>query len=116
MATFKDQLASDAANVFLNSNEFAEEITYIPSIGTSRIIKAIVDRKRVTPAGEDTGRIVLDQTEITIANDPVYGLDAIQKGVDKFSFPEVIDGSNITWAVQDILGQDAGMWRLLVQK
>ena len=39
---FKDNLAQDVAETFLNSDEFAEEITYTPKGGAAKVIKALV--------------------------------------------------------------------------
>lgn len=113
---FKENLAQDAAKTFLNSNEFAEDITYTPKGGTAKTIKAIVNRKRIDPAYEDAGRILLNQSEIFIANDEASGVASVNKGGDLVSFAEVIGGALIEWVVVDILGQDEGMWHLLLQK
>jgi len=114
--TFKSQLKEDAFNCFLNSNEFAEEITYTPKAGMAKNIKAVVERKRLSPAGEDTGRTLIDAVEIFIANDPVYGVTSINKGGDTVALPERISGVNITWSVVEILAQDPGVWHLLLAK
>jgi len=111
--SFKDNLATDANNVFLNTNEFAEDITYTPKGGSPKSIKAIIVRSRLDTGGEDAGRILRKQAEIYIANDATIGVDSIDKGDDKVQFPEIPGGSNITWAVLDIL-RTGKMWHLLV--
>jgi hypothetical protein len=113
---FKENLAQDAARTFLNSDEFAEEITYTPKGNSARVIKALVNRKRIDPASEDAGRILLNQCEIFIANDEISGVASINKGGDLVSLAEVIGGALIDWVVADILGRDEGMWHLLLQK
>jgi len=113
---FKDNLAQDAAKIFLNSDEFAEEITYTPKGGAAKVIKALVNRKRIDPAYEDAGRILLNQFEIFIANDETFGIASINKGGDLVSLAEFIGGAAIDWVVADILGQDEGVWHLLLQK
>ncbi len=113
---FKDNLAQDAAKTFLNSDEFAEEITYTPKGGIAKVIKALVNRKRIDPAYEDAGRVLLNQFEIFIANDETSGVASINKGEDLVSLAEVIGGTSIDWIVADILGQDEGAWHLLLQK
>lgn len=102
--------------VFLNTNEFGEQIIYTPKGGTAKTIPALVDRQRITPAGEDTGRALLNQVEIVIANDAENGVISINKGGDVASLPERVGGTAISWAVVDILGQDEGVWHLLLQK
>ncbi len=114
--SFKDNLRRDALNSFLNTNEFAESIQYTPKGGTPKTIKAVINRKRLTPGGEESGRVLQDQVEILIANDPVYGVSVINKGGDEVLFPEVLGGIDVNFVVIDVLGEDQGMWHLLVQK
>ena len=114
--SFKTQIAQDAAKGFLNANEFAESVVYTPKAGVAKSITAVVNRKRIDPAYEDTGRVLINQCEIFIANDATAGVVSISKGGDMVSFPENISGSAINWIVADILGQDEGIWHLLVQK
>lgn len=114
--TFKSDLAQDAAKTFLNSDEFAEEITYTPKGGTAKVIKAVVNRKRIDPASEDAGRILINQCEIFIANDATAGVTSVNKGGDLVSLAEAIGGTQIDWVVADILAQDEGAWQLLLQK
>ena len=114
--SFKDNLKRDALNSFLNVDEFAEAISYTPKGGTQKTIKAIVNRKRLNPASEDTGRILQNTIEIFITNDLTYGLASINKGGDKVTLPEVIGGSDVNYVVVDILGEDDGIWHLLLQK
>jgi len=116
MMSFKSQMAQDMVNSFLNSYEFAEDITYTPKNGTPRSIKAIINRKRISPAAEDVGRVLVNQGEVFIANDDTNGVSSINRGGDIVSFAENLGGAVINWAVIDIIGQDEGMWHLLVQK
>ncbi len=114
--SFKDSLSQDAGKVFLNSAEFAEDITYTPKAGAPLAIKAVINRRRLDPAYEDTGRTLLNQAEISIANDASLGVTSINKGGDTVLFPETLGGAAVSWVVVDILKQDEGMWHLLVQK
>lgn len=114
--TLKNQLAQDAGKVFLNAAEFAEDITYTPKAGAPRLIKAVINRKRLDPAYEDTGRTLINQAEVFVANDAVTGVASINKGGDTAAFAETIGGVVISWVVADILNQDEGIWHLLVQK
>lgn len=113
--SFKNQLSSDAVNVFLNNDESAEEITYIPKSGSSKPMKAIATRHGTSP-GRETDRILQNQMEIEIANDEVYGVTSVNQGGDKVSIPEHVGGSAVEWSVADILASDDGMWHLLLQK
>ncbi|GEM_PF-928197 len=116
--TFKDQLSTDVVNCFLNSNEFAEEVRYTPAGGSQRVIKAIVERRRVTPAGEDSGRVLVDTIEIYIVRHDTLGVTVVTTGVrpDQVVLPEMIGGTGVTFFVADILSQDDGIWHLLLQK
>jgi hypothetical protein len=114
--TLKTKMAADTLQTFLNTNEFAEDITYVPYGGTNKSIKAVLIRRGLDPAGEDTGRIMHNQVEIMIARDINYGMTSIKKGQDKVILPANIGGDDDIWLVVDILGQDDGMWHLLVQK
>jgi hypothetical protein len=114
--SFKDGLSQDAGKVFLNSSEFAEDVVYTPKGGSPLAIKAVINRRRLDPAYEDTGRTLLNQAEIFIANDAAAGVISINKGGDTVSFAENLGGAAVNWVVVDILSQDEGMWHLLVQK
>lgn len=112
----KDRLAVDMHTTFLSLNEFAEEITYIPSGGSPRLIKAIIDRQRIVPAAESQGRSLNKDVEIMIANSDDYGVASVAKGKDICYFPKVLGQSNATFVVADIIFHDAGMWHLLVRE
>jgi hypothetical protein len=113
--TFKDQLAIDARQVFLNTDEHAEMIAYTPYGGTSKDIKAVVSRRGIEPGGEDSGRVLRNQVEILIANDADEGVIAVNKGGDVVALQEREGGVMKNWRVLDIINQDAGMWHLLLQ-
>lgn len=112
----KEGLSQDIINCFLNTDEFAENITYTPKGGSSKEIKAIVNRRRIEPAAEDSSRTLYKEVEIIVANHPVHGISSVNKGQDEVMLPEVIGGPAISWAVVDIVNQDDGAWQLLLQK
>ena len=114
--SFKDNLNKDALNCFLSPDEFAEAIQYTPKNGIPKTIKAVINRKRLIPGGEESGRTLQNQIEIFIANHETDGVSSINKGGDEVLFPEVLGGIDVNFVVVDILGEDEGMWHLLVQK
>lgn len=114
--TFKSQVTQDAIKAFLDGAAFAEDLTYTPKGGAPKIIKAVIIRKRLDPAYEDTGRTLINQGEVFVASDAVSGVTSINKGGDIVSFSETIGGTAINWVVADILEHDEGLWHLLVQK
>ena len=114
--SFKENLKRDALNCLLKTDEFAETIQYKQKDGTEKTIKAIINRKRLMPGTEESGRILQNQIEIFIANDSVYGVSFINKGGDEVLFPEILGGADVNFVVVDLLGEDDGLWHLLVQK
>jgi len=111
---FKDQIASDAVNVFLNSDEFAESISYTPRGGVAKIVKAIVNRGQVVVSAQDTQRLGHDQIEIFISTDSTNGIQIVSKQ-DTFTAPG-LNGAVVPWGVIKILDSDPGMWHLLAEK
>ncbi|MBI5872987.1 MAG: hypothetical protein HZB36_02455 [Candidatus Omnitrophica bacterium] len=114
--SFKDQMKEDFKNRFLNTNEFAEVISYTPKDDVARSIKAVVTRNRLDPAEETPGRTLNTEAEISIANDATVGVASVNRGGDTVSFPDRLGGSNVSWVVADILDQDESSWRLLVTR
>lgn len=114
--TLKTKMQADAVQTFLNTDEFAETITYTPYGGTNKSIKALVDRKRLEPMTETSGRFLSNTAEVMIANHATYGVTSVAKGYDKVIMEKSPGGDSQTWLVIDVMASDDGMWHLLVQK
>lgn len=115
--TLKTQMPTDAINVFLNSDECAESISYTPNGGSAKTIKAVINRERLNQQGQDQGRTVTKECEIQIANDATYGVTSVSKGNDTVSFPVYNEGgTNVTWRVIEVISKDEGMWHLRVAR
>lgn len=114
--TLKSQLAEDAKNAFLNSDEFAENITYTPRDAAARAVKAVVVRSPAEADPESNVRVLRNQCEVYVANDSSEGVTSVTEGYDKVSFAEHVGGSVRDWAVVRVIDNDSGMWHLLVQK
>lgn len=114
--TLKSRLPEDAKEAFLNSDEFSELVTYTPSGGSPKIIKAVVVRERLQADGPDQGRVLNRQAEIYIANHATDGVTSVDKGNDTVSFPVFVEGSAVAWKVVEVLGKDEGMWHLAVMR
>jgi len=114
--TLKSQFPEDAKDAFLNSDEFAESITYTPNGGSPKVIKALVVRERLQADGPDQGRVLNRQAEIYIANDATEGVTSVDKGNDTVSFPVFVEGSAVPWKVVEVLGKDEGMWHMAVMR
>ena len=114
--TLKSKLPEDAKGMFLNSDEFAELITYTPNGESPKVIKALVVRERLQADGPDQGRVLNRQAEVYIANHATEGVTSVDKGNDTVSFPVFVEGSAVTWKVVEVLGKDEGMWHLAVMR
>lgn len=114
--TLKSKLPEDAKTAFLNSDEFAESVTYTPNGGSPKVIKALVVRERLQADGPDQGRVLNRQAEIYIANHTTDGVTSVDKGNDTVSFPVFVEGPAISWKVVEVLGKDEGMWHLAVMR
>jgi hypothetical protein len=111
--SFKDQLPQDAVSTFLNTEEFAEEITYTPSVGSPKTIKAVIVREGLEPSSENASRSLRKQAEVYIANDDVDGVTAIDKKDDRITLNDV-DGTPREARINEVLGGDEGIWHLIV--
>lgn len=109
----KDQMALDAKAVFLNSGEFAEEITYTPAGGTAKLIRAVIVRKELSPSDEVNGRSLKNQVEVYISTDPLEGISFINRRDDRITLSDV-EGISKEARINDILGKDEGLWHLLI--
>lgn len=111
--SFKDNLQDDMDNVFLNVDELAEEVTYVTDGGVSSTIKAVVDRRRLLPAGEVSSGIALNQIEIYISKSSI---DDVVRDGDTVTVAKAPGSSTmIDYVVKDVLTVDDAMWRLLLQ-
>lgn len=114
--TFKDQLKDHALNVILNTNEFAESISYTPKGGAAKTIKAIVNRQRANPASEISNRGLVNQAEIIIFKDATNGVASVIEDADTAVIADYPGGPTQTYRVKNILSSDEGMWHLLLQR
>ena len=110
---FKDQMKNDAVNVFLNTGEFAENITYTPQGGSPKTIKAVVVLKTIEPTAGNTGRALHHQADVFILNDALKGIDAVDKKDDRLTLNDS-EGNSQTARIHEVLAKDDGLWHLLV--
>lgn len=111
--SFKAQISKDSKNIFLNSDEFAEEITYTPLVGSAKTIKAIVVQQGLEPGSENISRSLRNRAEVYIANDAIEGVTLIDKRDDKITLND-IEGTSREARINEILHKDEGIWHLLV--
>ena len=113
--SFKDKVIQDV-NVFLNAQEFAEEVTYTPSGSSAKNVIAVVVRENLQPAQEEHGRVLGRQAELYISADADDGIEEVTVGEDKVEFAIRPNQASVEWRVIDILAKSGGIWHLLVQK
>lgn len=101
--TFKESIASDLANVFLNDDEFADEIIYTPSGASPSTIKVVIQYGQEDNPGRGTVSSVADVlvSKADISN-PQYG--------DKITI-----GSDI-WSVITVLAKDSCVSQISIRK
>ena len=111
---FKSQIKEDALNCFLNTDEFAEEITYTPAGGQERIIKAVVNRGKITPTRQDELHTLQNQAEVFVLNDETSGISLINKKDDRITLTD-LEGDLKECRIVEILNKDDALWHLLVE-
>lgn len=116
MSGFKDMVKRDAKNVFLNTDQFAENIVYIDRSGGQKSMAAIIDRQQLSPLAEDSNRVVVDRATIQISTDPDLGKQYVHKKEEFVLIPDEYGNAVVKMRVVDILECDAGMWHLDCQK
>lgn len=92
-----------------------ETITYFPASGSSRQIKAVVDRPGPEQIGDFSG-VQRDSIEILVRNSSAYGIASteVDTGGDKVQIGIRVNRRPIMMRIVEILGQDAGMVNLKV--
>lgn len=110
--TFQD----DMDNIFLNSG-FEEEITYTPSGGSAKTIRAIVFREGATERDRNVRGIRTSDRrydlEILISTDATNGIETVTVNEDVITVkPHIGDASARTFTVAGIVQNDAGAHRL----
>jgi hypothetical protein len=113
--TFKDDLLTDAKNVFLaGDNELDESVTYTPSGESARSINVILNKDALQPGKEGKSLALINQAEMYIANDATEGVTSINRTADRVAITDR-DGTAQTARVVRIIGSNAGMWHLLIE-
>lgn len=114
--TLRDQIETDAINVFLQSDDFAETVIYRPRIfaqgdaRTARTIKAIVIRQEVTTLAEDQDTVT-PMFEVHVANSATLGISSeeLDTGGDKIEFPPRDGKQAQARTITRLTTQDNGM-------
>jgi hypothetical protein len=118
MGLMDDILASDAVNAFLDTDGFAESVTYISRTGATRPIGALVDRKPPLRVSGD-GNTFAYALEIEVANSSTRGiaLSELNNGGAKVRVAYREGGTAQDFLIiKEPLSQDAGMLRLALNQ
>lgn len=100
--TLKSRIADDAKDVFLNTSEFAETVTYTPSGGIAQQIPAVVVRE---PAAADDGSTGLERH---VFADLIITLEDIASPSTK----DIINFDSKDWNIVSIVTPGDGTARL----
>jgi len=114
-----DRILSDAATVFLNSDHFAETVTYYPhrfhtaAVREPRAIKAVVIRNQVSVFNPDEQ--ILTEFEVRVANNSTNGISSaeLDTGGDKIELAAKIGDTPSKRSVQYMTEHDEGMLVLI---
>lgn len=80
--TFQQMMADDYSNVFLNTDEFGEAVTYFPVCGngSSRSISVVIDEFRDDEIVEGNTTLAVSVMRVTAKNHATLGIDNPQRG------------------------------------
>jgi hypothetical protein len=115
--SLRDAIQSDPASVFLNTDDFAETITYHPrtyrpsDTRTPRSIVAVVIREQMQQVSEDGGETITPVFEVHVANDPATGISGteLDLGGDQLAIP-IRDGMEpVRRSIVRLMTQDHAM-------
>jgi len=112
-----DRIVTDANSVFLNSEHFAETVTYYPhrfgTAATPRQIKAVVIRDQVAVFNPDEQ--IVPEFEVRVANDSTTGIssDEINTGGDMIKLAVRVGETPTKRSIQYITEHDEGMLVLI---
>ncbi len=117
MGGFEEQLARDAANVFLSDEGFGEWITAEPWQQAPVRVKALIDRDPASSIEGFKGSANYEH-EVQIARCQRDGLVSINVGKDVLKYPlRVGDSTCLKFLIVKVLGpEDPGMYRLAVRQ
>jgi hypothetical protein len=102
VSTFRGQLDADMTGVFLNSDEFAESVTWLAKSGPAEgvTIKALVNRGQLTTRPTDGGRVLSWDIAVTVAASVV---GTVNRNGDKVRVAEFSGGTTFDYRVSSII-------------
>lgn len=115
--TLAARIITDAGSVFLNSDHFAETVTYYPhrfgAAATPRTIKAVITRQQVAVFEPD--QQIIPEFEVRVANDATTGISSeeLNTGGDQIKFAARIGETETKRSIQYLTEHDDGMLVLI---
>ena len=115
--TLAARIITDAGSVFLNSDHFAESVTYYPhrfgTAATPRTIKAVVTRNQVATFNPDEQ--IIPEFEVRVANNSTTGISSgeINTGGDQIKLAVRIGETATRRSIQYLTEHDDGMLVLI---
>jgi hypothetical protein len=114
-----NRIVTDAASVFLNSDHFAEDVTYYPhrfhtaAVREPRSIKAVVIRNQVSVFNPDEQ--ILTEFEVRVANSSTTGISSaeLDTGGDQISLAPRVGETAVKKSIQYLTEHDEGMLVLI---
>ena len=110
--TLRESIASDASTIFLQTDDFAESVSYYPrGSSTGRSIRAVVVRDSIQEMTQNDSLVDLPMFEVHVANDSSIGISGteLNTGGDMIEFP-TRDGMVATkHTILRLITQDHGM-------
>ena len=115
--TLAARIITDAVDVFLNSDHFAESVTYYPhrfgTAATPRVINAVVVRNQVAVFNPDEQ--IVPEFEVRVSNDATTGISSseLNTGGDMIKLAVRIGQTAEKRSVQYLTEHDDGMLVLI---
>lgn len=72
--TLREQITTDVSAVFLNTDDFAETVTYTPKSGDARQVSAVVDESERYEEGVRGGKRKVTVLEVLVSRDETTGI------------------------------------------
>lgn len=107
------QISDDVAAVFLQTDDFGEQVTYIPKTGKTRTITAVISQRDRGTRDERYHKQQANQATLFVARSETTGVADPQLG-DAFSLPG--DPAGELWDFSEIVDRDAVSFSIRIQK
>lgn len=104
------QIAADSA-ALVNSDDFAESVTYTPDGGAPIAIDAIIERHPIAPEGSSR-QVAKNDVDLWIRNHATLGIVTPGRR-DKVDIAPEYGGTPVEHRVAEVVDGDAGVWHLV---